>query len=193
MELKNTIAVIIIGTTISFSASAKHKAEPTPPNNLCSIGQHFNVEGSLKSTNISQLEQEGKLKLKLIQYINGEKEAEYSGKGTSYGQIINPGALPPEPTLLNHIISLKNGRDTIITQADQAYITGVVDVVPGTSIPCAFSIEEYITSMSGSTGVFTNATGMVKATGTINSCPQNANDEYHNSFTLSGYVCLQED
>lgn len=166
-----------------------------------SASEYHRVSGNIQTKNLNQYEQTGRVLFNVYSTKRFKKRLKFSDSGSVHGTITSQQDIS---ITLNHEITMDESLAKIYTYNDKAIITGITALAkdlsgelilnPQTHLPtpCGFSVIERITDISGSTGIFKNATGKITAIGTINACPQNQTDEIHNRFVLKGYVCLQK-
>ncbi|MDH5230941.1 MAG: hypothetical protein OEY38_12820 [Gammaproteobacteria bacterium] len=167
----------------------------------CNGGELAIVSGNVATNHISPSEQLGTIQLVLQE--NGDiKENHYgtnfkkghksetkivfAGEGEIYGQIV---AQENVSTWLNHSITFDNGENALYTQNDHAIALMpplAFDEIIGA---CKFNVIEQVTNFDG-VGIFAGATGYITAQGVVNFCPQDLANPPHNTFTLSGELCL---
>ncbi|WP_016957039.1 hypothetical protein [Catenovulum agarivorans] len=192
--MRKTLLGLTCLTVISPSVYAFNLAK------ICESGTYHRISGNIQTKNISETEQEGTILLNLYKVKGFKKKKVASTNGSISGQITNQNGFS---ITLNHNITLENGLGEVYTHNDQAYVTGVTEFAkddsgkllldPSTNLPtpCGFTVIEQIMDISGSTGLFKNATGKLTAFGTINMCPQNIQNAVDNQFSITGYTCLE--
>lgn len=149
----------------------------------CPPGLLFNVDGFTATNSLppSLLVQYGSMHLELRKHPL-DRDPKYEFDCALTGVIVGQTATGQQ--LLNHTMICPN--DSFNTIGDLGTVTG--SDATQTNPPSYYDITEVISTIVRGTGLFTNMSGVITATGRANLTPP-----FNNDFTLSGEVCLKKE